>query len=208
MQTALKRTMKLLHTSDWHIGRTLHNRKRYDEYEAFLDWLAGIIENENIDVLLVSGDVFDNSTPGSHAQELYYRFLYRVARPTNRQVIIIAGNHDSPSFLNAPRDLLKYLNIHVIGCASEAPDDELIVLSGPDGEPRLIVCAIPYLRDRDIRTSEAGESVEDKERKIIAGIRDHYRAGLRGGRTEKALAGQTRPDRGHGASLRRRGPDS
>jgi len=90
-------------------------------------------------------------------------------------VIIIAGNHDSPSFLNAPRDLLKFLNIHVIGCASEDPDDELIVLSGPDGEPRLIVCAIPYLRDRDIRTSDAGESIEDKERKIIAGIRNHYR---------------------------------
>jgi len=167
--------MKILHTSDWHIGRALHNRKRYDEYEVFLNWLAGLIETENIDVLLVSGDVFDNSTPGSHAQQIYYRFLCRVAGSASRQVIIIAGNHDSPSFLNAPRDLLKFLNIHVIGCASEDPDDELIVLSGPDGEPRLIVCAIPYLRDRDIRTSDAGESIEDKERKIIAGIRNHYR---------------------------------
>jgi len=63
--------MKLLHTSDWHIGRALHGRKRYDEYEAFLNWLAALIESENIDALLVSGDVFDNSTPSNRAQELY-----------------------------------------------------------------------------------------------------------------------------------------
>jgi exonuclease SbcD len=90
-------------------------------------------------------------------------------------VVVTAGNHDSPSFLNAPKELLKFLNIHVVGCASDSPADELIVLAGPDDEPRLIVCAIPYLRDRDIRTAEAGESNEDKERKIIEGIRDHYR---------------------------------
>ncbi len=167
--------MKLLHTSDWHIGRALYGRKRYDEFEAFLNWLAGLIEDENIDVLLVAGDVFDNSTPSNYVQTLYYRFLYRVAAASQRHVVVTAGNHDSPSFLNAPRELLQSLNIHVVGCASDSPEDELLVLSGPDQEPRLIVCAIPYLRDRDIRTAEAGESVEDKERKIIAGIRTHYR---------------------------------
>jgi len=167
--------MKLLHTSDWHLGRALHGRKRYDEYEAFLNWLAGLIESEDIDVLLVAGDVFDSSTPSNHAQELYYRFLCRVAAVPNRHVVVTAGNHDSPSLLNAPRELLRFLNIHVVGCASESPGDELIMITGPDDEPRLIVCAIPYLRDRDIRIAEAGESIEDKERKIIEGIRAHYR---------------------------------
>jgi DNA repair protein SbcD/Mre11 len=167
--------MKILHTSDWHIGRALYGRKRYEECEAFLNWLAGLIESEHIDVLLVAGDVFDNSTPSNHAQELYYRFLCRVAATANRHVVITAGNHDSPSFLNAPKELLKFLNVHVVGCASDAPADELIVLPGPDQQPSVILCAIPYLRDRDIRTAEAGESVEDKERKIIEGIRTHYR---------------------------------
>jgi exonuclease SbcD len=167
--------MKLLHTSDWHIGRTLYGRKRYEEHEAFLDWLAALIESENIDVLLVAGDVFDNSTPNNRAQELYYRFLCRVAAAPQRHVVITAGNHDSPSFLNAPRELLKFLNISVVGYASDRPSEEVIVIAGPDHEARLIVCAIPYLRDRDIRTAEAGESVEDKERKIIEGIRAHYR---------------------------------
>ena len=94
--------MKLLHTSDWHIGRTLYGRKRYAEFEAFLNWLADLIEREDIDVLLVSGDVFDNSTPSNYAQELYYGFLCRVAASSNRHVVVTAGNHDSPSFLNAP----------------------------------------------------------------------------------------------------------
>ncbi|HLE18413.1 MAG TPA: exonuclease SbcCD subunit D C-terminal domain-containing protein [Syntrophales bacterium] len=167
--------MKFLHTSDWHLGRALYGRKRYDEYEAFLNWQAALIESENIDVLLVAGDVFDNSTPSNHAQELYYRFLCRVAAAPNRHVVVTAGNHDSPSFLNAPRELLKFLNVHVVGCASEFPENEVIVIAGSDDEPRLIVCAIPYLRDRDIRTAEAGESIEDKDRKIMEGIRAHYR---------------------------------
>jgi exonuclease SbcD len=167
--------MKILHTSDWHIGRALYSRKRYEECEAFLNWLSGLIESEHIDVLLVAGDVFDNSTPSNHAQELYYRFLCRVAAAANRHVVVTAGNHDSPSFLNAPKELLRFLNVHVVGCASDSPADEVIVLPGLDQGPWLIVCAIPYLRDRDIRTAEAGESVEDKERKIVEGIRTHYR---------------------------------
>jgi len=167
--------MKLLHTSDWHLGRALDGRKRYEEPEAFLNWLAELIESHEIDVLLVAGDVFDSSTPSNRAQSLYYRFLCRMAASPRRHVVVTAGNHDSPTFLDAPRELLKCLNIHVVGCATEAVADEVLVLNGADGEPGLIVCAIPYLRDRDIRTAEAGESAEDKERKIVEGIRTHYR---------------------------------
>lgn len=92
--------MKILHTSDWHIGRSLYGRKRYEEFEAFLAWLAETIHQEQVDVLLVAGDVFDTSTPSNRAQELYYRFLCRVATSSCRHVVVIAGNHDSPSFLN------------------------------------------------------------------------------------------------------------
>jgi exonuclease SbcD len=185
--------MKILHTSDWHLGRALYGRKRYEEGEAFLNWLAGLIEEENIDVLLVAGDVFDNSTPSNRAQELYYQFLCRTAAAAHRQVVIIAGNHDSPSFLNAPRELLKFLNVHVVGDASGPPAAEVIVLSGADREPRLIVCAIPYLRDRDIRTTEAGESVADKERKIIEGIRNHYRRVCEAAEEQRALMNKPVP---------------
>ena len=101
--------MRILHTSDWHLGRSLYGRKRYEEFAAFLDWLVQAIEGEGIDALLVAGDVFDTSTPSNRAQELYYRFLCRVAASCCRYVVVIAGNHDSPSFLNAPKELLRAL---------------------------------------------------------------------------------------------------
>lgn len=165
--------MKILHTSDWHIGRTLYGRKRYEEFEAFLNWLAETMRHNEIDALLLAGDVFDTSAPSNRAQELYYRFLCRVAASSCRHVVVVAGNHDSPSFLDAPKELLKALDVHVVGSASD-PRDEVLVLHDAQGAPELIVCAVPYLRDRDIRISEAGESVEDKERKLIEGIRSHY----------------------------------
>ena len=168
--------MKILHTSDWHIGRTLYGRKCYEEFESFLTWLAVTIQENSIDARLVAGDVFDTSAPSNRAQELYYRFLCRVAASSCRHVIVVAGNHDSPSFLNAPRDLLKALAVHVEGSATADPEDEVLVLRNEQAAPELIVCAVPYLRDRDIRVAEAGESIEDKERKLIDGIRTHYAA--------------------------------
>ena len=168
--------LKLLHTSDWHIGRTLYGRKRYEEFEAFLTWLAETIQQNEIDALLVAGDVFDTSAPSNRAQELYYRFLCRVAASRCRHVVVVAGNHDSPSFLNAPKDLLKALDVHVVGHSTEFPEDEVLVLRNEQDAPELIVCAVPYLRDRDLRVAEVGESVEDKERKLIEGIHNHYAA--------------------------------
>ncbi|MXS85578.1 exonuclease subunit SbcD [Nitrosomonas sp. HPC101] len=168
--------MRILHTSDWHIGRTLYGRKRHEEFKAFLAWMAETIQQNKIDALLVAGDIFDTSTPNHHAQALYYRFLCRVAASPCRHVVIVAGNHDSPSFLNAPRELLRALDVHVIGSTTLDPESEVLVLRNGQDVPELIVCAVPYLRDRDIRTAEAGESIEDKEQKLIDGIRTHYNA--------------------------------
>jgi len=166
--------MKILHTSDWHLGRSLYGRKRYEEFDAFLSWLAETIQQQQVDVLLVAGDVFDTTAPSNRAQALYYQFLCRIAASPCRHVIVIAGNHDSPSFLNAPKELLRALDVHVIGSTTEKREDEVLLLQRQDGSPELIVCAVPYLRDRDIRVAEAGESIEDKERKLIEGIRSHY----------------------------------
>jgi exonuclease SbcD len=168
--------MKILHTSDWHLGRTLYGRKRYEEFEAFLAWLADTIQQNEIDALVVAGDVFDTTAPSNRAQELYYRFLCRVAASSCRHVVVVAGNHDSPSFLNAPKELLRALDVHVIGSSTASPEDEVLVLRNGLGDPELIICAVPYLRDRDIRVAEAGESIEDKERKLVEGIRNHYAA--------------------------------
>ena len=173
--------MKILHTSDWHLGRSLYGRKRYDEFAAFLDWLAQTIEDEGIDALFVAGDVFDTSTPSNRAQELYYRFLCRVSASCCRHVVVIAGNHDSPSFLNAPKELLWALNVYVIGSMTDVLDDEVIVLKKDPQVSQMdadnvdaIVCAVPYLRDKDIRTVEPGETIDDKNRKLVEGVKNHY----------------------------------
>ncbi|MEB3284330.1 MAG: exonuclease SbcCD subunit D C-terminal domain-containing protein [Candidatus Sericytochromatia bacterium] len=168
--------MKLLHTSDWHLGRTLYGKKRYDEFDAFLNWLIQVIEREEMDALIIAGDIFDTTTPSNRAQELYYNFLARVAAcGTCRHIVIVAGNHDSPTFLNAPRDLLRAFNVHVVGHGdADTMDEQVLVLRNANATPEMIVCAVPYLRDKDLRTAEAGESIADKERKLVEGIRGHY----------------------------------
>lgn len=166
--------MKIIHTSDWHIGRSLYGRKRYEEFEAFLDWMAEYIEKENTDILIIAGDIFDTNAPSNRSQELYYRFLCRVAASGCRHVVITAGNHDSPTFLNAPREVLRFLNVHVIGCIGDKLEDEVLLLQDAEGNPEMIVCAVPYLRDRDIRRVDSFESAEDKDRKLLEGIREHY----------------------------------
>ena len=167
--------MRILHTSDWHIGATLYGRKRYDETEKFLAWLIDVIQDEAIDALLVPGDIFDTSTPSYQSQALYYGFLNDVSRKTGcRQVVITSGNHDSPSFLDAPKPLLKAMNVHVVGSVCYA-QDEVIELKDAAGVTKAIVCAVPFLRERDVRFSEEGESPEQKEDNLVKGIVEHYR---------------------------------
>jgi len=165
--------MKILHSSDWHLGRSLYGRSRHREHAQFLDWLLKLLKDEAVEVLLISGDVFDTTTPSNRAQELYYGFLPRALAGGCRHIIICAGNHDSPTFLAAPQALLKGLNIHVVS-SGEDPAAELIPIHGQDGRLQLLVCAVPYLRDRDVRTAQAGENFQEKESRLLGGIREHY----------------------------------
>jgi exonuclease SbcD len=167
--------MKVLHTSDWHLGRSLYGQKRYHEFAAFLDWLIDTINDKQVDVLLVAGDVFDTHNPSNKAQQLYYDFLCKVATSSCKHVVVIAGNHDSPSFLSAPKQILKALNVHLVGAMSDSLEDEVIVLTN-EQQAIAIVCAVPYLRDKDLRLVEAGESIDDKNRKLAEGLKQHYQA--------------------------------
>ena len=111
--------MRILHTADWHLGKRLEQSERTDEHQAFLDWLILTLQTENIDVLIVAGDVFDTGSPSNTAFEQYYGFLRRVKDTSCREVIIIGGNHDSISTLNAPSTLIKYFNVNIIGGVPE-----------------------------------------------------------------------------------------
>jgi DNA repair protein SbcD/Mre11 len=165
--------MRILHTSDWHLGRSLHDKKRYDEFSAFLEWLLQTIKDERIDILLVAGDIFDTTTPSNRSQSLYYNFLQQVSTSGCRHVVVIAGNHDSPSFLNAPKALLNVLNVYVVGAITDNLADEVLLLCN-NHQPEAIVCAVPYLRDRDIRIAVSGESIDEKNARLVEGLKKHY----------------------------------
>lgn len=166
--------MKVLHTSDWHLGQKLLQLDRQEEFALALDWLLEVIVAEQIDVLLVSGDIFDIGNPPNQSRELYYNFLRRLLNSNCRHVVITGGNHDSPAMLNAPRELLAAFNIHIIGAATGEIEDELIVLKNSNGEAELIVAAVPFLRDRDLRISRAGEASQDRQQRLQQGLIDHY----------------------------------
>ena len=166
--------MKLLHTSDWHLGRALYGRNRHRDFSQFLDWMIDTLDSEKIDVLLIAGDIFDTTTPSNWAQNLYYKFLTRVQETCCKHVVITAGNHDSATFLEAPSGILKTMNIHVIGSINDDIAKEIIQIPGLNGETQLIVCAVPYLRERDIRFASPGETIEEKSTKLVQGIQGHY----------------------------------
>ncbi len=168
-----KSTLRILHTSDWHLGKRLYQEQRYDEFAQFLDWLIDVLNEHEVDVLIVAGDIFDTMTPSNKAQELYYKFLGSTAKSACRHVIITAGNHDSPTFLDAPKTILRALNVQVIGIASDDISDELLILHKGD-TPEAIILAVPYLRDRDVRASKSFDDITTKEHDTIQGITNHY----------------------------------
>lgn len=162
--------MRILHTADWHIGKRLHNIDLNEDHQLFFDWLLNIIEEQKVDLLLISGDVFDLANPSSEARRLYYSFLVNMTK-TKCKVIVTGGNHDSPSVLNAPKELLKALDIDVVGGMPANPEEALI----PVGDHELIIAAVPYLRDSDLRQFAEGESYEDKLEATRKGIENTYK---------------------------------
>jgi exonuclease SbcD len=166
--------MKILHTADWHLGKKLEQCERTEEHQDFLDWLIEKLKTACIDVLIIAGDVFDSGTPSNTALEQYYHFLRKVKDTCCREVVIIGGNHDSISTLNAPKSLLKYFNVHIVGGVPDLFTEQIIPIHDAQGRLELVICAVPFLRDRDIRLSISGESNEEREQRIKQGISNHY----------------------------------
>jgi len=167
--------MRVLHTADWHLGqRFIQGNERTEEHRHFLEWLVQTVQEQQVEVLVVAGDIFDTGSPSNQALELYYSFLLNMRRTQCRDIVVVGGNHDSPATLNAPARLLRHLRVHVVGCVPECFEEQVLVLDDAHGKPGLVVCAIPFLRDRDVRLSVPGESAEEREARIKQGIADHY----------------------------------
>lgn len=165
-------TMKIIHTSDWHLGQYFYSRSRAAEHQAFLNWLLDEITTHDVDVLLVSGDIFDTGSPPSYARELYNQFVVNLQQ-TRCQMKILAGNHDSVATLNESRQLLACLSTQVFATVA-TPAEQVQVLQDKNGNNSAILCAIPYLRPRDIQQSLAGQTGREKQHDFIQAITQYY----------------------------------
>ncbi|WP_064605687.1 exonuclease SbcCD subunit D C-terminal domain-containing protein [Photobacterium sp. J15] len=169
--------MKILHTSDWHLGHQLHGYNRDYEHQAFLDWLAETLEKQQVDALLVSGDIFDTANPPASAWRMLYRFMARLAQTMPKlDVVMIGGNHDSPSKLDAPHELLKAFDLHMVGGIHRDENGELdhqrmlVPLTDKSGEQAAWVLAVPFLRSADLRT----EDLQEDDDRLIKGVETLY----------------------------------
>jgi DNA repair protein SbcD/Mre11 len=157
--------MRIVHTSDWHAGHIWKSRNRLGEFETILDDLAEFIEHERVDLLLLSGDIFDSGAPAAEAERVVFRFLRRIGRAGTRTVAV-AGNHDSAVRMEAWGTLAELVDVYAVGLPRAADRGGVITIPGRTGE-RAVVAAVPWTPARNI--VGALEIVTDER-----GARQHY----------------------------------
>ncbi|MBK6267404.1 exonuclease SbcCD subunit D C-terminal domain-containing protein [Marivirga sp. S37H4] len=166
--------MKILHTADWHIGKKLHKHDLSQDFDLFINWLCKAIKEYSVEVLLVSGDVFDLANPSSESRKQFYQALVQL-RELKCKIILTGGNHDSPAMLNAPSEILKALDMHVIGGMPDDISDTLIPVENRVGKTELVIAALPFLRDVDLRTAIEGETYSERVEAVQKGIQNTFK---------------------------------
>ena len=159
--------MRIIHTSDWHLGHTLMDKTREEEMKSFFSFLIDVIIKERVDALLISGDIFDTGTPSNAALSLYYSFLASIKNTECKDVFIIAGNHDSPSLLSAPKEILEMVNVHIYATKE---DIEPYVI----GE-KVVVLPIPFPRDQELRRLVQGGTIKEEDDRLRLAIEELYK---------------------------------
>lgn len=167
--------MRILHTSDWHLGQHFMGKTRQAEHQAFIDWLLQQVREHAVDAVIVAGDLFDTGAPPSYARELYNRLVVDL-HGSGTALVLLGGNHDSVATLGESRPLLTCLGTSVIPAVEADLEQQVLVLPQRDGTPGAIVCAIPFIRPRDVMQSQAGQSAEEKQLTLQEAIHRHYQA--------------------------------
>ncbi|ATC97556.1 MULTISPECIES: exonuclease subunit SbcD [Pseudoalteromonas] len=176
--------MRIIHTSDWHLGQSFFNQSRQKEHHLLIKWLAEQVKAQQVDAVIIAGDIFDTGTPPSYARSLYSELILAM-QAADCQLIVTAGNHDSVATLNEIKSLVKALNCHVVSQASENVAEQIVAIT--KAEKTLgYVCAIPFLRSKDIITSHADESIKEKQDNLAKGIYEHFENTFKAAQTLKA----------------------
>lgn len=164
--------MRILHTADWHIGKKYKNTEFLKDFQFAFNQILSIIQSEQVDVLLVSGDVFDKPSPTHDAQNVYFDSLLKLANTNLSHIIITSGNHDSTSFLDAPKELLNHLNITIIGRALDPKDSWISIQKDSD---IVHIAAVPFLRNSDFPSISLSSGLSIKERNL-EGLKQYYQS--------------------------------
>ena len=167
--------MRILHTSDWHLGQHFMGKTRQAEHQAFCAWLIEQVRVHEVDALLIAGDIFDTGAPPSYAREQYNRFIVEL-RGSGCELVVLGGNHDSVAMLGESKTLLAQLDTRVIPGVCADLSEQLLVLKQRDGSPGALLCGIPFIRPRDVLQSQAGQSAQDKQLSLQQAIQQHYQA--------------------------------
>ncbi len=167
--------MRIIHTSDWHLGQHFYGKSRAREHQQFLNWLIEQSQIQQIDAIIVAGDIFDTGTPPSYAREMYFDFIAKLHQ-TLCQLVVLAGNHDSVAMLGESQNLLQQLSTRVISAVSDNIAEQVFVLESLKTEQQAVICAIPFIRARDIVKSYAGQSASEKQRSLQQAITGHYQS--------------------------------
>lgn len=165
--------MRILHSSDWHLGQHFIGKSRADEHKALFGWLKQQIELHQVDALIVAGDIFDTATPASYARELYHQLIVDL-QPTGCQLVLLGGNHDSVAVLQEGKELLACLHTQVIPGWLGAAESHVLVLKNKAGEAGAILAALPFLRSRDLLQSQSGQQASDKQQQLQQAIAECY----------------------------------
>jgi exonuclease SbcD len=164
---------RIIHTSDWHLGQRLERQDRGPEQEAFLHWLLAELAGQEVDALLVCGDIFDVANPPIDAVRLLYAFLAQ-ARRHCPNVLLLGGNHDSGPRLDAMAPLAEALGITVLGSLPDQVARTVVTLCDRGGAPFATVAAVPYLRPGDLNAAQADEDVGAQHHRVLESMRQVY----------------------------------
>ncbi|MEZ5141624.1 MAG: exonuclease subunit SbcD [Acidimicrobiales bacterium] len=169
--------MKLLHTADWHVGKTVRGRSRADEHRAVLGEIAAVADAHDVDAVLVVGDVFDTAAPSPEAEQIVYRALLDLSRGGERPVVVVSGNHDNPRRLGAVSPMLDLTNVHAAS-GFRAPDDGGVLSLDVAGVP-LRIALVPFLSQRyvvhaadlvDLDAAEAGGRYDARVGQLVRAL--------------------------------------
>ncbi len=177
--------MRILHTSDWHLGQHFMGKSRQAEHQALIDWLVAQVDAQAVDAVLIAGDIFDTGAPPSYARGLYNDLVARLHR-AGVALLLLGGNHDSVATLSESRSVLAFLGSTVMAAVGDAAEQVVVLPQrGGQREPGCIVCAVPFIRPRDVLQSQAGHSAEDKQQSLQTAIQAYYQAVVAAGRARQ-----------------------